>query len=187
MTETSVVSEAKSQVAVDATAPINNSASSQINKYLMDQQGQQSQPINFFPAQNPSYAAQPSSSTSMMQHHQQDSTSSNNAEQVLQQLLQQQVDLQNQVNAQMQLNATTNSTNKANIQAHQAQQAQLSSSAGYYPPAHARPHHQQPGDSDLMNLWQQIGSDTQRMPAFPTGRLYPDSFYGLASHNTGLL
>ena len=179
MTGTSVVSEAKSQVAVDA-----NSASNQINKYLMDQQGQQSQPTNFFPTQNPSYAAQPSSSTSMMQHHQQDSTSSNNAEQLLQQLLQQQVDLQKQVNAQMQLNATINSTNNANIQ---AQQAQLSSAAGYHPPAHARPHHQQPGDSDLMNLWQQIGSDTQLMPAFPTGRLCPDSFYGLASHNTGLL
>ena len=95
----------------------NTITSNQINKYLMDQQGQSSQPTNFFPTQNPSYAAQPSTSTGMMQHqHQQDSTSSNNAEQLLQQLLQQQVDQQNQVNAQMQLNATTNSTNNANIQ-----------------------------------------------------------------------
>ena len=141
----------------------NTITSNQINKYLMDQQGQSSQPTNFFPTQNPSYAAQPSTSTGMMQHqHQQDSTSSNNAEQLLQQLLQQQVELQNQINAQMQLNASTNSTNNAYIQAHQAhqaQQAQLSSSAGYHLPARALPHHQQPGDSDLMNVWQQIGSD----------------------------
>ena len=159
-------------MAAAATAGNGNETvtSNQINKYLLDHQGHQGQSAaaaaapttNFFPTQNPSYAAQPASSTTSMMtgagafggqasSHQQDSTSNNNAEQLLQQLLQQQVELQNQINAQMQLNAASSHSNA------QAAQAQ------------AQAQDQQPGDSDLLNLWQQISSDVGNLDSTTPG------------------
>ena len=154
----------------------NTITSNQINQYLLDHQGHgQGQlrshppttttPSNFFPTQNPSYAAQPASSTGSIAgagafggqatSQQKDSTSSN-ADQLLQQLLQQQVDLQNQINAQMQLNAASSHNSAQQAQAQAQAQAQLSSSSTSY-------QQQQPGDSDLLNLWQQINADVSNL------------------------